>query len=268
MPSDAAKRAHRAGRGAVGLFRRNLAERVADLLQKDPDRLARAIELGLIRREWLEDPSRGPVTRATPVGVIERALERSVEQRPSMLAALGLSAIQILSSGADDPADGMPTNLAVVFTDLEGFTAWTARHGDEAASQLLTEHHRVVGPIVRSRGGRVVKRIGDGLLLTFPSTEAAVLAGLEMVDGAPAGLRLRAGIHCGDVTLTRDDVIGHVVNVTARVAESARGGQVLVTREVRDATHSLPTVAFSRLQRKNYKGLGDAVRVCTVTAAP
>src|SRR5439155_17610541 len=196
---------HRAGRGAVGLFRRNLAERVADLLQKDPDRLSRAVELGLIRREWLEDPGRGPVTNATPFGVIERALERSVEQRPSMLAALGLSAIQILSSGADDPAVGEPTDLAVVFTDLEGFTAWTERHGDEAASQLLTEHHRAVGPVVRSRGGRLVKRVGDGLLLTFPSPEAAVLAGLELLDSAPAGLRLRAGIHRGEVAVTRDD---------------------------------------------------------------
>src|SRR5260221_511129 len=113
--ADTTKKAHQAGRGAVSRLRKDLAQRVADLLQRDPERLGRAVELGLIRREWLEDPGAGPVTAATPVGVIARALERSVEQKPSMLAALGLSAIQILSSGADDPAgEGTPTPLTVV----------------------------------------------------------------------------------------------------------------------------------------------------------
>jgi adenylate cyclase len=261
------KRAHVAGRSAVTRLRRNLAQRVADLMQRDPERLASAVELGLIRREWLED-GEGPVTKATPVGVIERALERSVEQRPSALAALGLSAIQILSSGADDQTDGLPARTAVVFTDLEGFTTWTESHGDEPASALLVAHHRAVGPVVRSRGGRVVKRLGDGLLLTFPSPEAAVLAGLELLDCAPAGLRLRAGIHEGEVVVTRDDVIGHVVNVAARVTESAKGGEVLVTEEVRDATRSLAGVSFGRLRRKAYKGLAEAVRVYPVRSVP
>ena len=59
---------------------------------------------------------------------------------------------------------------------------------------LLAEHHRVIGPIVRSRGGKVVKRLGDGLMLSFPSPEAAVLAAIELLErgagaAAPAGRR-------------------------------------------------------------------------------
>ena len=94
---------------------------------------------------------------------------------------------------------------------------------DEAALALLADHHRSIGPIVRSRGGKVVKRIGDGLMLSFPSAESAVLASLELVEVEPGPLRLRAGVHTGEAVVTPDDLIGHDVNVTARVAAVARG---------------------------------------------
>ncbi len=122
---------------------------------------------------------------------------------------------------------------------------------------------------MRSRGGRIVKRIGDGLLLTFPEPEAAVLACLELVETPPAPLRLRAGLHVGDIVMTRDDVVGHVVNVAARVAESAKGGEVIVTGEVREAAApGLSKVAFSRPRRKSFRGLDESIPVCRVTVAP
>jgi adenylate cyclase len=102
-------------------------------------------------------------------------------------------------------------------------------------------------------------------LLTFPLPEAAVLAGLELVDAQPPPLRLRAGMHLGDVVATRDDVIGHVVNVAARVAESAKGGEVLVTGDVRDAAGDVKGVSFSRARGRSYKGIGERVLVCRVT---
>jgi adenylate cyclase len=249
----------------VATWRRNLAQRVADLLQRDPDRLAHAVEVGLIQREWLERPGDAPLSTATPVEVVERYLQGSVEKRPSLLASLGLTAIQVLSSGAEDDAgEGVSEQLAVAFTDLENFTAFTSREGDEAASRLLAEHHRAVGPIVRSRGGRVAKRLGDGLLLTFPEADAAVLACLELVGANPEPLRLRAGVHMGEVVITRDDVIGHVVNVAARVTESASGGEVLATAEVRRAAAELTSVRFGRQRRKSYKGVGETVRISSV----
>jgi adenylate cyclase len=259
--------ARQAGWSALSTVRRSLAERVADLLRRDPERLAAAVEMGLVRREWLDSPGRGePVSTATPVEVVERFLERSVEQRPSLLPSLGLTAIQVLSSAAEDePGEGLAMRLAVTFTDLEGFTRYTARAGDDAASRLLAEHNRRVGPVVRSRGGRIVKHLGDGLLLTFPEPEAAVLACLELVAVQPEPLRLRAGVHLGEVVVTRDDVIGHVVNVAARVAESARGGQVLVTGEVRDATEGLAGVAMGRRHRRLFKGIEEPVPVCRAT---
>jgi adenylate cyclase len=113
----------------------------------------------------------------------------------------------------------------------------------------------------------VAKRLGDGLLLTFPEPEAAVFSCLELVGSNPEPLRLRAGVHMGEVVATRDDVIGHVVNVAARVTESARGGEVLATAAVRLAVAELTSVRFGRLRRKTYKGVGEPVRICSVAWA-
>ena len=261
--------AREAGRRAVESVRRGIASRVVGLLrQRDPELLASLTEVGVVSREWVEG-GEGPMSTSAPIEVIERLLERSVERRPSLLANLGLSTIQVLSAPSDgEDQQGTTSRLAVVFTDLEGFTKFTAEKGDDEASRLLGVHHRATGPVVRSRGGRIVKRLGDGLLLTFPEPEAAVLACLELVGVQPAPLRLRAGVHVGDVVVTRDDIIGHTVNVAARVAESAKGGEVLVTTDVRAAVKdALPQVRFSRAKTKSFKGVGTSVGVCRAELA-
>lgn len=258
-----------AGSSTVSSWRVAFAERMARMLKVDPGLADTAIEVGIVDRKWLEEPGRHPLSTSTTLDVVQRFLERSVERKPSALAAIGLNAIQMLSWNSETKSDeGAPADLAVVFTDLEGFTKYTASAGDEAASALLAEHHRSAGPVVRSHGGRVVKRLGDGLMVTFPSAEGAVLASLELLATAPQPLRLRAGVHCGEVVVVRDDVIGHVVNVAARVAEAAKGGEVLVTGPVRATTDGLGGVSFSRLRKRGFKGVGEPVAVCKVTAAP
>lgn len=255
------------GASAVGAVKVTLAERAADLLRRDPGLTETAVEVGLVDRAWLEEPGQHPVRTVAALDVVQRFLERSVERRPSALGAIGLNALQLLSfdhpASAGDPA---PSPVAVVFTDLEGFTRFTERQGDEAARALLAEHHRLVGPIVRSRGGKVVKRLGDGLMLSFPSAEAAVHAALDLVD-MPAELRLRAGIHCGEAVVTADDLIGHDVNVAARVAAAADAAEVLATVAVREQVGELRGVQFGRARRKSFKGVGETVSVCPVTRA-
>ena len=265
--------AKRAGRHALSGLKGTLAQRVAAMLQGDPELLSDMVDVGLVRPEWVDDPTAEPMAAAGPIEVAERWLERSVEQRPSLLSRLGLTAIQLLSSSSDDAAEGAepgeaPTRLAVAFTDIEGFTAYTAQQGDEAASHLLAAHYREVAPVVEGRGGQISKRMGDGLLLTFPASEAAVLACLKMVDLEPRPLRLRAGIHVGDVVVAGEELVGHVVNVAARVAESAKGGQVLVTADVRQAAGELPGVNFGRARGRTFKGVGEKVLVSRVERTP
>ena len=107
--------AKRAGRDAISGLRGTLAQGVARLLKRDPDLLSEMVELGLVRHEWLEDPASEPVSTATPMEVAQRWLERSVEQRPSVLGKLGLNTIQLLSSTVDgSDSEGVATRVAVV----------------------------------------------------------------------------------------------------------------------------------------------------------
>lgn len=274
--SQGRRDARRAGRESLRAWQQTLSRRLLERLRDDPELLDNLSEVGVVRREWVESGGDGPITRGgDPVEMVERLLQRSVERKPSLLAQLGLSAISVLAQprgdddGDGDAAAGTPTRLVVAFTDLEGFTEFTATEGDAAASRLLADHHRVVGPVVRGRGGRLVKRLGDGLLLTFPEAEAGVLACLELVDTGPEPLRLRAGLHLGTVIVTADDLIGHVVNVASRVAQIAEGGEVRVTSDVRTAiADDLPRVTFGAEESVKFKGLEAPVAVCVAAYAP
>lgn len=238
-----AKRARREGR----ITARAAGGALARTLLTDPDVRDKALSLGLVRAEWVQDPDGERLTDASASGVLEKLLERRVAQHPSTLAALGLTAVQLLASGSDDDADGEGTSqqLTVVFGDLEGFTAYTAREGDLAAGRFLVEHQKAIASVVRTRGGRVVKHLGDGVLLTFPAPEAAVLASLELVEAHTEPLRLRVGMHVGEVLVTpQQDLVGHVVNVAARVTDQGEGGEVLTTGAVCEAATGLAEVRF------------------------
>lgn len=256
------------GAQAVAALQQSLSERLARLIRSDAEWAAQAVDVGLVDRAWLEDPAANSARIAPPGEVLQRFLERTVERRPSVLASLGLSAVQAMSLAGEVGAGPMPpTDVTVAFTDLEGFTAWTAAEGDDAAAALVGDHLRWVGPVVRSRGGRIVKRLGDGLMLAFPAPEAAVLAAVELVGEEPGPLRLRAGLHQGEAIVTADDVVGHVVNVAARLTEQARGGQVLASVAVRDQVGDLRGVRFGRARRYRLKGI-DPVSACQLTADP
>ena len=263
LPEDA----RRAGKEVATKGKLALAERLAGLLRRDEDLASTAIEVGLIDRAWMEEPGQHPISTAGTLDVVERFLERSSERRPSLVARLGLSAIQALTMGDDHPGEGSTQCLTVLFTDLEGFTRFTSREGDEAAADVLHQHHRAVAPLIRSRGGKLVKRIGDGLLVTFPEAAAGVHAALELVEAAPSGLRLRAGLHSGDVVVRAGDVIGNVVNLAARVTEASKGGQVLATSSVLEDAGELRGVRVLRGRRRSFKGVDGSVVVYRIERA-
>ena len=183
------------------------------------------------------------------------------------LAALTARLLRLLRGDAESSDGETVDAVTVVFTDLEGFTRYTATHGDEAARTLLGEHDRLAAAAVSRWDGRVVKHLGDGLMLAFTAREPAIRAAIELAATAPPPLRLRAGVHTGEAILTADDVIGHVVNVAARVAGLAAGGQVFVTAETL-AGIELDGVRASRPRRRALKGIGDRVSVIRLQAQP
>ena len=262
-----------AGAGAFAALRRATARKAADLIRNDPGDAAAALEIGLVDQEWLDAPGEHPISTNAPGDILRRFLERTVEQHPSKLSSLGLTAVQLLASGGDgSSAGGAGTTkvMTIVFTDLEGFTAYTDANGDAAALALIEEHQSLASPVVRRWGGRIVKHLGDGLLCTFPHPAAGVRAALDLLATAPVPLRLRAGVHTGEAHDTRTDVVGHVVNVAARICESAKGGQVLASAEVCEALgeRDLDGVRLGRPKSRRMKGVKTPVRVCDVSLRP
>src|SRR3954452_23729999 len=93
---------------AVPSWRSALAKQVAKVIRRDPELCDTAIEVGIVDRQWLEAPGDHPLSRAPTRDVVQRFLERSVDRKPSALAAIGLNAIQLLSwERTADPTTGL-----------------------------------------------------------------------------------------------------------------------------------------------------------------
>ncbi len=155
---------------------------------------------------------------------------------------------------------------AIAFTDLSGFTEYTALRGDLAALRLLQAQERILRDAVRRRG-RVVKNLGDGFLLWFRSAHAAVDIALDLQDqfdteafDVDMPLWVRIGIHYGGPIRYGRDLVGHDVNVAARIVDLAAPGEVLVSGACTEKMRrSLPEVYFEELGPVVMKGIPDAV---------
>lgn len=243
---------------------------LTEQLKDQPEAFERLVELGLIEPGVLERPEDLDL-----VGTIRQFKDRISElaaTEPSVLAQLEVRPLDVMRS--DESQLSLPPKVAlvqvpltVVFSDLEGFTSFTSERGDLEASALLTDHYDAVQAITKSRGGRVVKKIGDGHMLAFPEPAAAVMASLDLTEAAPKPLRLRAGAHRGPVVQTGDDLLGHVVNVASRVTDLAAGGESLITRQVREEAGALPHVAFVHTRSERLAGVDEDVEVSEVVMA-
>ena len=126
---------------------------------------------------------------------------------------------------------------AVLFTDLVDSTRRAVDEGDAHWRDLLDIHDRTVKRSVRHHGGRVVKYTGDGVLALMPSATSALETARSMQDDlGERGLRVRVGIHVGDVDERGDDVSGLAVNIAARIMSHADAGETLVSEAARQAT--------------------------------
>ncbi len=107
----------------------------------------------------------------------------------------------------------------------------------------------------------MVKQLGDGLLCTFNDANGGVRAALELLETSPSPLRFRAGLHVGEAVVSRDDVVGHVVNMAARITEAAKGNQVVVTAETAEAAGHIPGVDFRKLRSRRLKGISERAQL-------
>lgn len=131
------------------------------------------------------------------------------------------------------PLDRLLTT--VLFTDIVDSTGQAAALGDHAWRQLLDRHDALVRRYLEQFRGREVTSTGDGFLATFDGPARAVQCALEIADAVQRlDLKVRCGVHTGEVTVRGSDIGGLAVHVGARVTQAAAPGQVLVTQTVRD----------------------------------
>jgi adenylate cyclase len=145
---------------------------------------------------------------------------------------------------------------AICFLDLTGYTRLTEERGDQAAADLAGQLARLVQRTSAAHGGKVIKWLGDGVMFQYQRPDSAVLAALEMVDGVrETGLPpAHVGVHAGPVLFQEGDYFGRTVNAAARIAEYARQGEVLVSREVVETMDGSGLV-FSEIGEVQLKGL-------------
>jgi class 3 adenylate cyclase len=172
---------------------------------------------------------------------------------------LGLTALQAWQRLAELQDRGRgKVDVAILFTDLVGFSSWALEAGDRAAVRLLREVSEAIEPPVTERRGEVVKRLGDGLMAAFwdaPSAVETAFAAEERV--APIEVdgyrpRLRTGIHIGRPRKLGGDYFGVDVNVAARLAEAAKPGEILVSDRALDQL--APGTAEAKKRRFSAKG--------------
>lgn len=182
------------------------------------------------------------------------------------VAATSTSPASVTTSGAGSGPG------AIVFTDIVGFTELTELHGDDAAV-VLVDHQAELARSVLRPGARIVKELGDGLLMWFERPDDALVATLDLQDRIAArppanGLPMwvRTAVHWGAPKRRGDDIIGHDVNLTSRVTGLAGPGEVLCTAAVVAAIDALPTgVAVDGLGEMFVKGVAEPVPVFRVT---
>ena len=159
------------------------------------------------------------------------------------------------------------TEGTVVFTDIVGFTEFTALRGDDEANALLSKQERLVRSVLPPKA-RIVKELGDGLLLWFEDACEALTTTLrlqqlyEETADSEMPLWVRAGVHSGRQTYRGDDLIGHDVNVASRVADVAGPAEVLISdATLQEIGDKLPDVEFDELGPVVMKGLPEPMRL-------
>jgi adenylate cyclase len=207
---------------------------------RDLDRREALVErLRRARQALPGDPAFGdPLSSSGTEGAatLARLAERVFDDQPRVSREVGLTALQLYQAGLERTGRGRSDReVTLLFTDLVGFSSWALGAGDEAALVLLRRVAAALEPPVAAQRGRVVKRLGDGMMAAFPTPQrawdalceaSARLADVDLDGHTP---RMRAGLHTGRPRAIGGDYLGVDVTIAARLVEKASAGEVLVS---------------------------------------
>ena len=147
---------------------------------------------------------------------------------------------------------GMHTFL---FADLVGFSALTELHGDDVAADLAVRFGAEASRLAAEHGGTVVKSLGDAVMIRVRSAADGVRLGMRLHDELEGLPPVHAGAHTGRAVERAGDWYGSAVNLAARVADVARGGELLMTEATRSAAGALRGIELDPLGHQTFKNI-------------
>jgi class 3 adenylate cyclase len=216
-------------------------------------------------------------------------LQQQRENRETAAIAID----EFLSEGEEAGAEELSAEIVhtILFTDVEGSTALTDRLGDAKAREVLREHERITRDALKDHGGSEVKALGDGFMASFSSATKALECAIAMQrafaewnEGVGAALappqgaassaptipiRVRIGLNAGEPIAEDDpdgrvDLFGTAVNLAARIAARASGGEILASNVLRELVAGKGFL-FSDRGEQALRGFEDPVRLFEVS---
>jgi eukaryotic-like serine/threonine-protein kinase len=205
---------------------------------------------------------------------LERALRRKLQLQGIESVSPNTSIHTVSLAVAAEPADLRPHaapdgTVTLLFTDIEDSTGLTVRLGDRSWLEILRAHHAMIRQQVHDHGGFEVKCQGDGFMLAFGSARRGLDCAVAIQRAVEAGnsfhpespIRVRIGLHTGEALKEADDFHGKHVVVAARIADQARGGEILVSALLKELTESSGGFHFDEGRGVALKGLAGPHQV-------
>ncbi len=154
---------------------------------------------------------------------------------------------------------------AIMFTDIVGYTALMGED-EQKAFALLHKNRQIQQPLIKQFNGVWIKEIGDGVLASFSTVTDAVFCATEIQKKCAAidDLKLRIGIHLGEVIFEDNDVFGDGVNIASRLQALAPIGGIWISESVYNNVANKKEIQTKFIRAEILKNVKESVRIYEV----
>lgn len=209
----------------------------------------------------------GAVADATDPAVLGTGAVRAAGNVPSGVRETSIDVVaKSFNSGPRDQLRSIEQDqgtITIVFSDIESSTERATAMGDDAWMKVLGAHNSIIRESLKRYGGTEVKNQGDGFMLTFPGARRALRCMIDvqrelaqyMEQHPERGVRIRIGVHTGEVMVEQGDIFGRHVMLAARVANLAQGGEILVSSLVKEIASARGDLKFGEGRTVTLKGI-------------
>ena len=158
-------------------------------------------------------------------------------------------------------------HATIMFTDIVGYTALMGSDEDKAF-EILRKNRAIHQELSGKHDGKLVKELGDGMLLSFNLPSDAVRCAIDIQLACKAeNIPLKIGIHDGEVTFEGKDVFGDGVNISSRLQADARKGNIYVSGSVYRNVKNKKNIRSRFIDEKTYKNVDDPIRVYQIISS-